>query len=298
MKPFLRRIMPTAALLLASFLLLGSMLVFRMKNHALELERDRFAPSSSFAVTSDGVSLSDLGPFAEATLEVDQGIILFEANCYESVALPYHDGPGLSGLYPEALVGSSRLSEIQDGNYSWGGVTYKVVGILGEKDESLLSEAVVLSARGLLEGYPSSLLRFDGFGAKVLLALTLPGAEAQSLASSLSSKLGDDSVAVLFTGSSLLVGWLGILLGLLCYGRSVRDEYRVRRILGNHRRVLLRGGAELAVLLLGSALVAACVCWGCSDTTAFWFPWLLLTVAPVIAVGLVASVCLRRRSHA
>ena len=298
MKLLLRRVLPTAALLLASILLLSLMLSFRMKNRALETERDRFVTSSSFVVTSDGVSLSDLGPFAEATLEVDQGIILFEANCYESVALPYHDGPGLSGLYPEALVGSSRLSEIQDGNYSWGGVTYKVVGILGEKDESLLSEAVVLSARGLLEGYPSSLLRFDGFGAKVLLALTLPGAEAQSLASSLSSKLGDDSVAVLFTGSSLLVGWLGILLGLLCYGRSVRDEYRVRRILGNHRRVLLRGGAELAVLLLGSALVAACVCWGCSDMTAFWFPWLLLTVAPVIAVGLVASVCLRRRSHA
>ena len=266
MKPFLRRIMPTTALLLASFLLLGSMLVFRMKNHALELERDRFAPSSSFVVTSDGVSLSDLGPFAVATLEVDQGIILFEANCYESVALPYHDGPGLSGSCPEALVGFSRFSEVQDGNYLWGGVAYKVVGTLGEKDESLLSDTVVLTARGLLSGCSSSSLRFDGFGAR--------------------------------GWSALLVGWLGILLGLLCYARGVRDEYRVRFILGNHRSVLLRGSVELVALLLGGAFVAAYICWGRTAVTAFWFAWLLLAAAPVLVVGLIAATCLRRRAHA
>ena len=278
-KPFLRRIMPTTALLLASFLLLGSMLVFRMKNHALELERDRFAPSSSFVVTSDGVSLSDLGPFAVATLEVDQGIILFEANCYESVALPYHDGPGLSGSCPEALVGFSRFSEVQDGNYLWGGVAYKVVGTLGEKDESLLSDTVVLTARGLL-------------------TLVFPGIEAQGLTPALSSRLGEGSVVALFTWSALLVGWLGILLGLLCYARGVRDEYRVRFILGNHRSVLLRGSVELVALLLGGAFVAAYICWGRTAVTAFWFAWLLLAAAPVLVVGLIAATCLRRRAHA
>lgn len=298
MKPFLRRTLPTTALLLASFLLLGSMFVFRMKNHALELERDRFATSSSFVVASDRVSLSDLGPFAAATLEVEQGIMLFEANRYESAALPYHDGPGLSGLCPEALVGSSRLSEVQDGNYLWGGVAYKVAGTLGKKDESPLQEAVVLSARGLLKGYPSSALRFDGFGARVLLGLALPDVETQSLSSALSSKLGDGSVVVLFTWSSLLLGWLGILLGLLCYGRSVRSEYQVRRMLGSHRGLLLQGAAELTVILLGGALVAAHACWNRADATAFWFPWLLLTAAPALAVGLVVPMCLRRRSHA
>ena len=297
-KPFLRRIMPTTALLLASFLLLGSMLVFRMKNHALELERDRFAPSSSFVVTSDGVSLSDLGPFAVATLEVDQGIILFEANCYESVALPYHDGPGLSGSCPEALVGFSRFSEVQDGNYLWGGVAYKVVGTLGEKDESLLSDTVVLTARGLLSGCSSSSLRFDGFGARGLLTLVFPGIEAQGLTSALSSRLGEGSVVALFTWSALLVGWLGVLLGLLCYARGVRDEYRVRFILGNHRSVLLRGSVELVALLLGGAFVAAYICWGRTAVTAFWFAWLLLAAAPVLVVGLIAATCLRRRAHA
>ncbi|WP_417572957.1 hypothetical protein, partial [Paratractidigestivibacter faecalis] len=111
MKPFLKRMMPTAALLLASFLLVGLAVTLRMKGKAFELERDGFATSTSFVVTDDEVSLADLGPFASALLEVDRGVWLFEANRYGSAALPFHNGPGLSGSCPEALVGSSRLSE-------------------------------------------------------------------------------------------------------------------------------------------------------------------------------------------
>lgn len=128
--------------------------------------------------------------------------------------------------------------------------------------------------------------------------LVFPGIEAQGLTSALSSRLGEGSVVALFTWSALLVGWLGILLGLLCYARGVRDEYRVRFILGNHRSVLLRGSVELVALLLGGAFVAAYICWGRTAVTAFWFAWLLLAAAPVLVVGLIAATCLRRRAHA
>lgn len=297
MKPFLKRMMPTAALLLASFLLVGLAVTFRMKGKAFELERDGFATSTSFIVTDDEVSLADLGPFASALLEVDRGVWLFEANRYGSAALPFHNGPGLSGSCPEALVGSSRLSEVQDGCFVWNGTPYKVVGILGQRDESLLSDAALLSANDLLKGYPASALRFDGLGTKALLRLGFPDAKAQSLSSALSSRLGDAAVISLFTLASLLVGWCGALLATLRYARGARDEYRVRCLLGTQRIVLLRGAIELGALAVGASIAAA-ACLGNVDLAVFWSPWFLLVMAPPLVTGAVAALCLRGGQHA
>lgn len=251
MRAALKRLVPTFTVLLASCLLLAFMACFRAKDHALEVERDGFATGSSFIVSGDeSVRLADLGPWATAVTEAEDGIWLFEANNYGAAALPYHDGPGLSGIGPEALVGSERLSEVRDGFVAWNGESYKIVGTLGEKDDSLLSGSMVLSAKGLLDGLSPSDLRFDGFGARFMLALAHPNASAQGLDRALSAKMDKQVVIVLFTVGLLLISALGIALAALWYARSVRDEFEVLALLGKSRRVVFRGAIELFELLL------------------------------------------------
>lgn len=255
MRATAKRVLPTFVVLLASCLLLALMGCFCVKDHALEVERDRFVTGSSFVVVGDeSAQLADLGPFATVVVTADGGVWLYEANNYLVTSLPHHDGTSFSGSGPEALVGADRAQEVRDGRFSWGGVSYKVVGILGEKDDSLLSGSVVLSAPGLLDGLPASDLRFDGFGARAALTLTHPNAVAQGLDQALSSRTDKQAVIHLFTLSSLIVAGLGVALAALWYVRCVHDEYRVMLLFGKQARTVGRGVLELAVLL---ALAAA-----------------------------------------
>ncbi len=258
MRAMAKRLLPTLVVLLASCLLLALLGRFRMKDHASEVERDRFATESSFVVGGDeDVYLEDLGPFATAVAESEGGVWLYEANNYLVTSLPYHNGSGLSGAGSEALVGADRASEVRDGSFYWGGVSYRVVGTLGEKDDSLLSGSVVLSAPGLLDGISASDLRFDGFGARAALALAYPDAVAQSLDQALSSKTDKQAVIRLFTLSSLLIAGLGVALAVLWYARRVRDEYRVMLLLGKQTRVVARGVLEFAVVFVLAAAIGA-----------------------------------------
>lgn len=258
MRAMTKRLLPSLVVLLASCLLLALLGCFRVRDHALEVERDRFATESSFVVLGDeDVCLEDLGPFATAVAESEDGVWLYEANNYLVTGLPCHNGGGLSGAGPEALVGADRALEVHDGNFTWGGVSYRVVGTLGEKDDSLLSSSVVLSAPGLLDSTSTSDLRFDGFGARAALMLTHPNATAQSLDRALSSKTDKQAVIRLFTLSSLLIVGLGSALAMLWYARCAHDEYRVMLLLGKQARVVGRGALELAALLVLSATVGA-----------------------------------------
>lgn len=259
MKPILRKMLPTAVTLFASHLLLYSAIAFLMSSHALGVDRGRLASDSSFTVAGDGaddVLLSDLGPFADALFDAGDGVWLYEANHYEASTLPHHSGCDFTGREGEALIGENRQSEVRDGYFAWGNRHFKVVGTLGTSSDSDLSDCVVLSSRGLLDGFAGSELRFDGFGASAALGIRYPQIEARQAVSGVSLKTGQDVAVSLFWLGSLAISALGCALSLAWYHGNVRRELAVENLLGTGGRYLRRSVAGYAVVLVASSMLA------------------------------------------
>lgn len=280
MKPILRRMLPTAVALFASHLPLYSAISFLMSSHALGLDQGRLVSDSSFMVVGDGaadVLLSDLGPFADALFEVDDGVWLYEANLYEASSLPHHSGRDFTGKEDEALVGKNRQSEVRDGYYVWGNRRFKVVGALGGSSDSDLSDYVVLSSKGLLDGFSGDSLRFDGLGASAILGIRYPLLEARGDVSGITLKTGQDAAVSLFWLGSLVISALGCALSLAWYLGEARREFVVESLLGT-------GGRCIRRLVVGYATALAV-----SSMLAYWFggiePWRVILFLPVTVLA-------------
>lgn len=288
MKPILRRMLPTAVTLFASHLLLYSAISFLMSNHTLGLDRGRLVSDSSFTVAgdgADGVSLSDLGPFADALFEAGDGVWLYEANLYEASSLPHHSGYNFTGKESEALVGENRQSEVHSGYYTWGDRRFKVVGALGSSGDSDLSDYVVLSSKKLLDGFAGDSLRFDGPGAAAILGIRYPQLETRQDISGITLKTGQDGAVSLLWLGALAISALGCALSLAWYLGKARSEFVVEDLLGT-------GGRCIRRFVVGYAMTLVV-----SSTLAYWFggiePWRAALLLPVsVLVTAAASLLL------
>ncbi|MCS0644345.1 hypothetical protein [Curtobacterium flaccumfaciens] len=175
--------------------------------------------------------------------------------------VPLHDGHALTGRPGEALVGAAV--DVRDEDITVGGKTYNVVGRLGVRGDSLLSDDVVLADPSRFSASPQRLL-LDGPHSVRHYSAEFPGRSIEIIDDGTNRRTNVDAVSpVLVALGALVIMLIAVVAGLQA-GRWELRAAAVRfttgiRSLNTLRsaaaRVAVIGAAACATALAGAAVV-------------------------------------------
>lgn len=301
MVPELRRFAPSVFVVFLCCVVEVSLFLFSRKSETLLLEAgDMFSTKAALADCSWDESLSllpDLGSDARVWAVLDDGTRVFAANDPSEVALPIHDGGGFTGSGDEALVGSEVRTQTDSTGARWYFLNtkrYRVVGVLGLSDDSVLSDEVVVWDERI-GGADVMPVVLDGDDVSSCLEVNAPQVRVSPLGNgSFAQRSSLDSLTplVLALGRVLEVVLAASAGSLLV--RRCSDYLAVCWIVGKDRlgTVLLFHGAMI-LASLAIAIVCGIVCCALCGKA----PGLFCMVAFVLVPLLVSSaICAREEA--
>ncbi|MBF4592880.1 hypothetical protein ITJ58_03835 [Curtobacterium flaccumfaciens] len=163
--------------------------------------------------------------------------------------VPLHDGHALTGRPGEALVGAAV--DVRDGDITVGGTTYEVVGRLGVRADSLLSDDVIISDSSRFSASPQRLL-LDGPSSARHYSAQFPGRSVEIIDDSTNRRTNVDTVSPVLVALGVLVVALIALIAGLQAGRWELRAAAVRFTTGIRPLTTLRSVAA-RVAVIGSA---------------------------------------------
>ncbi|MBO9050676.1 hypothetical protein [Curtobacterium flaccumfaciens] len=163
--------------------------------------------------------------------------------------VPLHDGHALTGRPGEALVGAAV--DVRDEDITVGGTTYEVVGRLGVRTDSLLSDDVVLADPAQFSASPQRLL-LDGPSSVRHYGAQFPGRSVEVIDDGTNRRTNVDAVSpILVALGSLVVVLIAVVAGLQA-GRWELRTAAVRFTAGIRPLTTLRSAAA-RVAVIGTA---------------------------------------------
>lgn len=175
--------------------------------------------------------------------------------------VPLHDGHALTGRPGEALVGAAV--DVRDEDITVGGTTYEVVGRLGVRADSLLSDDLVLADPAQFSASPQRLL-LDGPSSAHHYSAEFPGRSVEIIDDGTNRRTNVDAVSPVLVALGALVIMLITVVAGLQAGRWELRTAAVRfttgiRPLNTLRsaaaRVAVIGTAACTTALAGAAVV-------------------------------------------
>jgi len=260
-----QQITAIAGLLLLAMVLTVLIGVFDARRRAIAAEGNDLRTGQSAWVTA---TLDDLErarsafePGTKVFVELDDRVRAVAILSGRWTDVPLHDGHPLTGHRGEALAGDDV--SVQGDDLAVGGKTYTVVGRLGVRADSLLSDDVVLADPSRFSGSPQRLL-LDGPNSVRHYNAQFPGRSVEIIDDGTNRRTNVDAVSpVLVALGALVVVFIAVVAGLQA-GRWELRTAAVRfttgfRPLNSLRsaaaRVAVIGTAACTTALTGAAVV-------------------------------------------
>lgn len=211
-----RQLTATAGLLLLAMLLTVLVGVFDARRRVIAVEGNDLRTGQSAWVTA---TLDELrrarGAFEPGTkvfVGLDGGVRAVAILSGRWTDVPLHAGHALTGRAGEALVGADVA--VSGDDIVVDGTTYTVVGRLGVRADSLLSDAVVLADPSQFSASPQRLL-LDGPDSVRHYTAQFPGRSVEIIDDGTNRRTNVDAVSpVLATLGALVVTLIAVVAGL------------------------------------------------------------------------------------
>ena len=260
-----RQLTVTAGLVLLAMLLTVLIGVFDARRRVVAVEGNDLRAGQSAWVTATLDELrrarSAFEPGTKVFVDLEEKVRAVAVLSGRWTDVPLHDGHSLSGRPGEALVGSDVT--VRGDDLAVGGKTYTVVGRLGVRADSLLSDDVVLADPSQFSGSPQRLL-LDGPNSVRHYNAQFPGRSVEIIDDGTNRRTNVDAVSpVLVALGALVVVLIAVVAGLQA-GRWELRTAAVRfttgfRPLNTLRsaaaRVAVIGTAACTTALAGAAVV-------------------------------------------
>lgn len=168
--------------------------------------------------------------------------------------VPLHSGSPLDGTDGEALAGSRRAPG--DAMVEVGGRSYRVVGRLGVRADSLLADEVIVTAPDLF-AVDRERLRIDGPHIAQRFRAAFPGRSFEVVDSGVNRRTNVDVVTPFLSAAGLVTALLVTVSAASYAVRRERRAARVRFMVGmRRRRLLVRAALRMVPVTVGPAATA------------------------------------------
>ncbi|MBT1546032.1 hypothetical protein [Curtobacterium aurantiacum] len=248
-----QQITAIAGLLLLAMLLTVLIGVFDARRRVIAAEGNDLRTGQSAWVTA---TLDDLErarsafePGTKVFVELEDRVRAVAILSGQWADVPLHDGHALTGRAGEALAGADV--SVHGDDMAVGGKTYNVVGRLGVRADSLLSDDVVLADPSRFSASPQRLL-LDGPNSVRHYSAEFPGRSVEIIDDGTNRRTNVDAVSpVLVALGALVVMLIAVVAGLQA-GRWELRTAAVRFTTGIRPLTTLRSAAA-RVAVIGSA---------------------------------------------
>ncbi|ROR31352.1 hypothetical protein EDF63_2793 [Curtobacterium sp. JUb34] len=260
-----RQLTVTAGLVLLAMLLTVLIGVFDARRRVVAVEGNDLRAGQSAWVTATLDELrrarSAFEPGTKVFVDLEENVRAVAVLSGRWTDVPLHDGHSLSGRPGEAVVGSDIT--VRGDDLAVGGKTYTVVGRLGVRADSLLSDDVVLADPSQFSGSPQRLL-LDGPNSVRHYNAQFPGRSVEIIDDGTNRRTNVDAVSPVLVALGALVTMLIAVVAGLQAGRWELRTAAVRfttgfRPLNTLRsaaaRVAVIGTAACTTALAGAAVV-------------------------------------------
>ncbi|PZO56665.1 MAG: hypothetical protein DI639_16470 [Leifsonia xyli] len=260
-----RQLTVTAGLVLLAMLLTVLIGVFDARRRVVAVEGNDLRAGQSAWVTATLDELrrarSAFEPGTKVFVDLEENVRAVAVLSGRWTNVPLHDGHSLSGRPGEAVVGSDTT--VRGDDLAVGGKTYTVVGRLGVRADSLLSDDVVLADPSQFSGSPQRLL-LDGPNIVRHYNAQFPGRSVEIIDDGTNRRTNVDAVSPVLVALGALVTMLIAVVAGLQAGRWELRTAAVRfttgfRPLNTFRsaaaRVAVIGTAACTTALAGAAVV-------------------------------------------
>ncbi|MFK4483631.1 hypothetical protein [Curtobacterium sp. AB7] len=239
-----QQITATAGLLLLAMLLTVLIGVFDARRRVIAAEGDDLRAGQSAWVTA---TLDDLErarsafePGTKVFVELEDGVRAVAILSGRWTDVPLHDGHALTGRPGEALAGAD--AGVHGDDIAVGGKQYTVVGRLGVRADSLLSDDVVIADPSQFSASPQRLL-LDGPNSVHHYSAQFPGRSVEIIDDGTNRRTNVDAVSpVLIALGALVVALIALIAGLQA-GRWELRTAAVRFTTGIRPLTTLRSAA-------------------------------------------------------
>lgn len=253
-----RQLTVTAGLVLLAMLLTVLIGVFDARRRVVAVEGNDLRAGQSAWVTATLDELrrarSAFEPGTKVFVDLEEKVRAVAVLSGRWTDVPLHDGHSLSGRPGEALVGSDVT--VRGDDLAVGGTTYTVVGRLGVRADSLLSDDVVLADPSQFSGSPQRLL-LDGPHSVRHYNEQFPGRSVEIIDDGTNRRTNVDAVSpVLVALGGLVVVLIAVVAGLQA-GRWELRTAAVRFTTGFRPLKSLRSAAARVAVIGTAACTAA-----------------------------------------
>jgi len=244
-----------AGLLLLAMLLTVLIGVFDARRRAIAAEGNDLRTGQSAWVTA---TLDDLErarnafePGTKVFVELEDGIRAVAILSGQWADVPLHNGHALTGHRGEALAGADV--SVHGDSIAVGGTTYNVVGRLGVRANSLLSDDVIIADPSRFSAWPQRLL-LDGPSSARHYSAQFPGRSVEIVDDGTNRRTNVDAVSpVLVALGALVIMLIAVVAGLQA-GRWELRTAAVRFTTGIRPLSTLRSAATRVSVIT----IAAC----------------------------------------
>ena len=211
-----QQITAIAGLLLLAMLLTVLIGVFDARRRVIAAEGNDLRTGQSAWVTATLDELerarSTFEPGTKVFVELEDGVRAVAILSGRWTDVPLHDGHAPTGRPGEALAGAAV--DVRDEDITVGGTTYEVVGRLGVRADSMLSDDVVLADPAQFSASPQRLL-LDGPSSAHHYSAQFPGRSVEIIDDGTNRRTNVDAVSpVLVALGALVVMLIAVVAGL------------------------------------------------------------------------------------
>ncbi|ROS35154.1 hypothetical protein [Curtobacterium sp. PhB78] len=253
-----RQLTATAGLLLLAMLLTVLIGVFDARRRVIAAEGDDLRTGQSAWVTATFDELrrarGGFEPGTKVFVNLEEKVRAVAVLSGRWTDVPLHDGHALTGRPGEALVGSDVA--VRGDDLVFDGTTYTVVGRLGVRADSLLSDDVVLADPSQFSASPQRLL-LDGPSSVRHYSAQFPGRSVEIIDDGTNRRTNVDAVSPVLVTLGALVSTLIALIAGLQTGRWELRAAAVRFMTGVRPLTTLRSAAARVGLISAVACAIA-----------------------------------------
>lgn len=291
-----RQVFTLGVMMMLLAFLASALGVYAERQTDLQLEGNQLRSDEAFQIEADVSSVvaavrnSEGRAWAFVPTDWGERTQVLAAHDVGEVPVPFHDGPGFSpGGMGEALVGSDVETRRSHGEESvaLGDRAFRVVGVLGARDESALSDMILIHDDALLVDRENRTLTVDGPDGRLISLQQWGSAGIENSETGALRRTNVDFVSpqILLFGTVLTVaGWA--CAGLLA-ARWSGPAMQVRILRGARTGRVLAEFATTTTALTVAASMLVLVGWA---LVGHHFPWTQTVIVTLLAAAITATV--------